>query len=198
MFHVKHEGSNPDSLTERQLDALRAFERLLLAEAVPRGVVARSDEKHLWDRHIADSLRAVPLIPGEAVRACDLGSGAGLPGIPIAIARPAVHVVLTEARRSRAALLELAVERLRLSTVSVHAGRAEDLVSEFDVCLARGFADVEGCWRVADRLLLPEGRLLYWAGRSFGDRDVPAGASVIGAGEPALESGGPIVIMARR
>jgi 16S rRNA (guanine527-N7)-methyltransferase len=198
MFHVKHEGWAPDGISNRQLDILRAYEVFLRSEAVPRGMVARSDLDHLWDRHIEDSLRALPLIPPGAARACDLGSGAGLPGIPIAIVRPSLELVLVEARRGRAALLELAVERLRLSTASVYAGRAERLARGFDVCLARGFADAGRCWDVAERLMRPGGRLLYWAGGTFEDHEVPTGARVLGTEAPALESGGPIVIMARR
>jgi 16S rRNA (guanine527-N7)-methyltransferase len=198
MFHVKHEGSTPDPLSDRQASDLHLYESLLRSDAIPRGLVAKSDREDLWNRHIADSLRAVSLIPHGASRACDLGSGAGLPGIPIAIAGPFTQVVLAEARRARAAFLELAVERLRLSSASVHAGRAETLEPEFDVCLARGFADAAGCWEIADRLLLPGGCLMYWAGVTFEQDEVPGGASAVATGAPTLESGGPIVIMTRR
>jgi 16S rRNA (guanine527-N7)-methyltransferase len=160
--------------------------------------VAASDSGQLRTRHILDSLRARPHISNDAERIVDLGSGAGLPGLPIAVVRPDVEVTLAESRQVRAAFLELAVERLRLPNVRVFPEPAEDLAPGFDVCLARGFGDASRTWEVARVLLLPKGELLYWAGRTFALDDAPPGASARAAGEAALESGGPIVIMTRQ
>ena len=198
MFHVKHEGWTPGELSPTQRASLVLYEQLLLSQAIPRGIVAASDSGQLRTRHILDSLRAVPHISDNAERIVDLGSGAGLPGLPIAVVRPDLEVTLAESRQVRAAFLELAVERLRLPNVRVFPEPAEDLAPGFDVCLARGFGDASRTWEVARALLLPEGELLYWAGRTFGLDDAPPGASARAAGEAALESGGPIVIMTRQ
>ena len=69
----------------------------------------------------------------------------------------------------------------------------------FDVALARGFGGAAATWRIAEDLLLPGGRLVYWAGKSFDpDTDIPAGVRFNLLDEPGLESRGPIVIMARQ
>jgi len=158
-------------------------------------MVAASDSGYLRDRHILDSLRAVPHLPVGAETVVDLGSGAGLPGLPIAVVRPDLEVTLTESRQTRAAFLELAVERLRLDNVRVFPEPAERLPPGCDVCVARGFGDASRSWEIARALLDPRGALLYWAGQSFTLEDAPVGISARVVAEATLESGGPIVIM---
>ena len=198
MFHVKHEGWTPEELSPAQVATFGSYEELLLQQAVPRGIVAASDSAHLRTRHILDSLRAMPHISPHNARIVDLGSGAGFPGLPVAVAGPELDVTLTESRQARAAFLELAVERLHLPNVRVFPGPAEELSPGFDVCLARGFGDASRTWGVARDLLGPRGALIYWAGRSFRVDDVPADARLGATGEATLESGGPIVIMTRQ
>jgi len=199
VFHVKHEGWAEAPLTAGQRDLLERYEELLRSIAIPKGMVAASDAGDLWERHIRDALRLAPVIPADAARLCDLGSGAGLPGIPLAATISGVQVTLSETRSARIAFLELTVERLQLDNVTVFPGRAQELAEAgFDVCTARGFADAAGSWAVADHLLRPSGRLAYWAGRSFDPADLPPGVVAEHVGEAALESGGPIVIMTRR
>jgi 16S rRNA (guanine527-N7)-methyltransferase len=198
MFHVKHEGSTDGDLPRDRVERLRRYQALLQERGVHLGVVSRADVPHLWVRHIQDSLRAVPLVPPAARRLCDLGSGGGLPGIPLAIARPELQATLTEPRRLRAGFLELAVEALPVPNATVHAGRAEDLTAEVDVVVARGFGDARATWGAAERLLGPSGLLLYWAGATFSPEMVPEGVDAQLAPEVGLESGGPIVIMTRQ
>jgi 16S rRNA (guanine527-N7)-methyltransferase len=198
VFHVKHEGWTSGELSPAQVLSLGRYEELLMAQAVPRGMVAASDAGQLHTRHILDSLRAVPHISARAERIVDLGSGAGLPGLPVAVARPDLKVTLAEPRQARAAFLELVVERLRVSNVRVFPGPADELASGFDLCLARGFGDVQRSWAIARDLLDPGGDLIYWAGGTFSRDAMPADARVRALGEPTLESGGPIVIMTRQ
>jgi 16S rRNA (guanine527-N7)-methyltransferase len=197
VFHVKHEGWTPEDLSRAQRASLGLYEELLLDQAVPRRMVAASDSGHLHDRHVLDSLRGAPHIPERAV-VVDLGAGAGLPGLPIAVVRPDLELTLTEPRQARAAFLELAVDRLQLGNVTVFPLPAEELPPGVDVCLARGFGNATRTWEVARVLLNPQGALLYWAGRSFTQEEVPADASARTLGEATLESGGPIVIMTRQ
>jgi 16S rRNA (guanine527-N7)-methyltransferase len=198
MFHVKHEGPGSVGvhLSPQQTALLRRYEELLREGAVTRGMIASSDLSRLWRRHILDGLRGVSLISPMAVLAYDLGSGAGLPGIPIAIGMPGLRVIVAEKRRSRAAFLELAVEELALANVVVHAGGAEELDPGADVCLARAFGEPSRCWEVAEPLLADQGVLLYWAGRG-GDVRVE-GVRTKPFFEPALADGGPVVMMARQ
>jgi 16S rRNA (guanine527-N7)-methyltransferase len=174
--------------------ALLQLEELLRTEAVPRGFVSAKDGPLLRQRHIEDSLRAAALIRDTDSTAVDLGSGAGLPGVVVAIVRRDLSVTLTERNQRRAAFLETVVERLRLANVRVFPGGAEDVGLEADVCFARAFAPLPRAWRVAIPLLRPGGRLIYFAGAGFDLRSAP-GAVVVDS--PRLASTGPLVIMSR-
>ena len=185
------------------LDASRAatlirYEDLLARRAVPLGAVARSDATRIRERHILDCLRAAPVVH-EVDVACDLGSGAGLPGIVVAVAEPAVQVLLVESRAKRAAFLEFAVLELGLSNVDVVVGRAEEVRREVDACFARAFAPLPLAWSVARGILRPGGRLVYFAGAELRDPVVPEGAALEAVVRTAvLESAGPLVIMTRQ
>jgi 16S rRNA (guanine527-N7)-methyltransferase len=198
MFHVKHEGWTVADLSSGQIAALEAFEGLLAERAIPRGMVASSDREHLRERHVLDSLRAVPHLGWLKRPVVDLGSGAGLPGIPVAVARPDLLLTLVEPRQLRVAFLELAVERLALANVRVFPRPAQELSPDAEVCLARGFGDPSRTWQVARGLLHAEGNLIYWAGSTFRTDQVPEGVRIASIGSPTLESGGPIVIMTRQ
>ena len=189
---MKHEGSDPDGKLQR-------FEQLLLERAIPMGMVAKGDRNRLWERHIADSLRALPHLPDDGPRVCDMGSGAGLPGIPLAISRPDSAFTLVEVRRSRATFLSEVVSELDLPNVAIHPRRLETWRGTADACLARAFAGSKIVWAAADRLLVPNGRLIYWAGTSFSlEHDVPRGVRATVDAPPTLARTGPLVIMARQ
>lgn len=205
MFHVKHEGSTPElppsslgiSLSDEQVDQLERFEALLMELAIPSGFVAAADAPRLRERHIWDCLRAAVVIRSDERTAYDLGSGAGLPGLVVAIACPWLEVTLVDARRPRVAFLELALEKLALTNAQVHAGRAQDLRDRVDVCFARAFADPAASWRVADPLLAPGGRLVYFGGQGF-DRSQVSDDLVVSLVASTLARSGPLVIMSRQ
>lgn len=187
-------------LDGRQVEALLSFERLLIDRAIPLGLVARGDRTTLRERHILDSLRGVLALEPSDADALDLGSGAGLPGVVVAIARPSLRVGLVEVRRRRVAFLELAAERLGLSNVAVldiPAGRIDRVV---DVCFARAVAGLSKTWEIARHLLRPEGRLVYFGGEGFREADQmpPDASSLRLLRTPALASSGPVVIMTRQ
>jgi 16S rRNA (guanine527-N7)-methyltransferase len=182
-----------------QARQLLVFEDLLVNRAIPLGLVGPGDAPDIRRRHILDSLRAVPILENTDFDAYDLGSGAGLPGIVIAIARPHLRIGLVEARRRRAAFLELVVERLGLARADVLPTRAERLSDPVDVCFARALSSLERAWKLSGPLLKPEGRLVYFAGgRGALAIEAPPGATFRLVGTPVLESSGPLVIMARR
>jgi 16S rRNA (guanine527-N7)-methyltransferase len=163
-------------LSQGQLNALDRFEELLRSRAVQLGLIAEGDRERIRERHITDSLRAVACVGAGDRRVIDLGSGAGLPGIPLAIALPAVGFVLVEARRLRGAFLEMVVADLSLGNVAVEVGRVEDLDLQADLCVARAFASLEASWRAAERLLRPGGRLVYFAGVTWNPADHRVGS----------------------
>ncbi|HXF36967.1 MAG TPA: 16S rRNA (guanine(527)-N(7))-methyltransferase RsmG [Actinomycetota bacterium] len=180
------------------------FEELLRGEALPRGFVSASDAPRLLERHILDSLRAVRAVEPEDRSSVDLGSGAGLPGLVLALALPGLDVRLVEPMRRRAGFLELVVERLGIRNARVLVGRAEDLgrlvaagaEPAADLCTARALGPLERCAALARPILRPGGRLVWFAGAGWSAGALPAGARVLVPG--GLESGGPLVIMARQ
>ena len=203
MFHVKHEAWARDaeklglSLSDPQLGQLSGYLSLLERIAVPRGMVAPSDAGRLWERHVLDGLRAASDLP--AGRVADLGSGAGIPGVPLAIAVPTSSFVLIEPRRARAAFLEAVVDEIGLGNTRVAVGKAEDVPERFQACAARAFSSPTGSWAAAERLLEPGGVLVYWAGATFdvadlGDLAVPVRLST----GSDLARTGPLVIMGPR
>ncbi len=178
-------------------DRLGAYIDLLEDVAIPRGFIASGDRGRLLDRHVLDALRAAGALRGAETIA-DLGSGAGLPGIPLAIVRPDARFTLIESRRPRGAFLELAVERLRLDNVEVALARVEDLRDRsFDAATARAFAPVDRAWELGRRVLVAGGSLVVFAGR---DATVPrelAGAFSVVSQPPLLASQGPLIIISR-
>ncbi|MEX1045871.1 MAG: 16S rRNA (guanine(527)-N(7))-methyltransferase RsmG [Actinomycetota bacterium] len=186
------------SLSPEQVSLLLRFEELLVARGPSLGLISSGDVERVRERHIMDSLRCA-LVIGEAREGYDLGSGGGLPGIVLSIARPDVSVALVESRSRKAAFLELAKDELGLDRVDVIHARAESLTVPRAFCLARAFSSLEDSWEVARPLLVPEGTLVYFAGRGW-ERPAspPPGALDLGVRETSvLESGGPLVIMRR-
>jgi 16S rRNA G527 N7-methylase RsmG len=95
--------------------------------------------------------------------------------------------------------MELAVDSLGLRNVTVFAGKVDQLTGPFDGCLSRAFAEADRAWTIAERLLSPTGKLLFWAGRSFDvGAGVPAGARMSVSAAPGLADAGPVVIMSRQ
>lgn len=190
-----------ERLSEPQRRLLREYGMLLRKRAVPLGLISCGDVHRLWERHVLDSLRGVACAPrGEAV-AYDVGSGAGLPGVPLAIALPRIQFSLVEPKRRRAAFLELVVETLELPNVAVLPLSANEVRTSAGLCLARALGPPSITWRVASSLLTEGGRLFYWAGRTWGHGSAAELESLGVRSEICLEGEfqwqGPLVIMTR-
>jgi len=118
-------------------------------------LTAIDDPLRMVSHHLLDSLVVLPHLPiaGDA-RLADAGSGAGLPGIPLAIARPEWRVVLAESSEKKTAFLRQAVLELGLRNVDVHQGRVEQWqpVQRFALVISRAFAElarfVSACWHL--------------------------------------------------
>jgi 16S rRNA (guanine527-N7)-methyltransferase len=199
MFHVKHEGPGRVGLSSQQLGRLEAFAERLARAGVPRGMISRRDRDRIWERHILDSLRGVEALPPDGGRVCDLGSGGGLPGVVLAVARPGLRFVLAERRANRSDFLRGVVDDLAIRNAEVHAADVRSLeAGSFAACTARAFADASRSWHAAEPLLAPEGHLVYWAGGSFDPSAAPPGAISTVFHEPGLAGPGPLVIMSRQ
>jgi len=117
--------------------------------------------------HLLDALATLPHLPdATSLRLIDVGSGGGLPGVPLAIARPQWGVTLLDSNRKKAAFLRQAAAELALANVSVVAMRAEDYTPAvlFDVAISRAFADLARFAAAARQLVRPGGRLLAMKG----------------------------------
>jgi 16S rRNA (guanine527-N7)-methyltransferase len=169
------------------------FAALLASRAVDLGLIAEGDRERVLERHVLDSGRAVRHIrAGE--RVADLGSGAGLPGIPLAMAVPDASFVLIEPRQKAVAFLELALERLGITNADVFEGRVEEADLRVDVATARAFGPLSRSWHAARLVLRPGGRLIYFAGASFDRSDA---GSLPGASRVEFDSSPPLVIVTR-
>jgi 16S rRNA (guanine527-N7)-methyltransferase len=168
MFHVKHDDdmAAPPGAAEifgHRLDVAEAYVKLLATAGVERGLIGPRETDRLWDRHILNCGAVAELVAGSA-RVADIGSGAGLPGIPIAIARPDLQILLIEPLLRRATFLEEAVSELGLSSVSVIRGRAEDpsvkrTHSDLDVVTSRAVASLDKLTKWSVPLLRPGGSM---------------------------------------
>lgn len=123
------------SLFGDRIEVARAFTANLAAQGEERGLIGPLELPRLWTRHVLNSAIAAPLFHGSAA---DIGSGAGLPGLVLAIARPDVSWTLIEPMERRVAWLSEQVSELGLSNATVLRARAEDVpAGQFDVVTAR-------------------------------------------------------------
>jgi 16S rRNA (guanine527-N7)-methyltransferase len=197
MFHVKHEVPALELSSERRR-LLDRYEGLLSERAVAGGLISAEDLPRVRERHLEDCLRAASVVHPNDRDSYDLGSGAGLPGVVVAIACPDLGVTLVERRRSRAAFLESVLDELGLSNARVFAGGSEALSTPVDLAFARALAPPRRSWELGEPLLRPAGRLVYFAGIAFDPgTDLPdeVEATIVPS---SLAPSGPLVIMARQ
>ncbi|HEY2397307.1 MAG TPA: 16S rRNA (guanine(527)-N(7))-methyltransferase RsmG [Rudaea sp.] len=120
--------------------------------------------------HLLDSLAVAHLVRGE--RLVDVGSGAGLPGIPLAITATELQVTLIDANGKKTRFLREAVRSLALDNVRIEAQRVESVHGQFDTVIARAFASLPDMLRLAGHLLAPDGILLALKGQLHKDEIV--------------------------
>jgi 16S rRNA (guanine527-N7)-methyltransferase len=136
-----------------RLDLAERYVRLLAGDGVEHGHIGPREVPRLWERHLVNSALLAELIPADG-SALDVGSGAGLPGLPVAIARPDLRVTLLEPMLRRSLFLSTCVAELGLGReVTVVRGRAEDPAT------VTGFARQQ--WIIA-RAVAPLDRLVKW------------------------------------
>jgi len=150
-------------------EKLGSYLRLLSKWNRTYNLTAVRDEGAMVSQHLLDSLAVLPYLKtsSKAMRSlADVGSGGGLPGIPLAIACPQIKVELIEASHKKASFLEQARIELKLANVSVHCCRVEAFKPKelFDVVISRAFSSLADFIQLAAHLLVPEGRLLAMKG----------------------------------
>jgi 16S rRNA (guanine527-N7)-methyltransferase len=173
-----------DSLAKAQ-----RFVELLATDGVTRGLIGPRETARLWDRHLLNCALVAELVPdqGELV---DIGSGAGLPGVVLAMLRPRLHVVLLEPLLRRSVFLEECVSALDLPNATVVRARAEEKAASrisADVATARAVAPLDRLVGWAAGLLRPGGELLAIKGQSAAAELEAAGPVLSGLGVRSAE-----------
>jgi 16S rRNA (guanine527-N7)-methyltransferase len=172
---VKHQPAGIDAVSRETRQRLAAYVDLLLRWQRTIHLISQHDVEQVWTRHIADSLQLVPLIPPQADRGIDLGSGAGLPGLVLAIAT-GIPFDLVEADHRKAAFLREAA-RLTAAPASVHASRIEAAaIPRAPLITARALAPLDTLLGWAAPLLAPGGSCLFPKGRGVEDELTAAAA----------------------
>lgn len=148
-----------------RLPLAERYAELLATDAVVRGLIGPREVPRIWDRHLMNSAVVAPRLPAGSTVA-DIGTGAGLPGLVWAIARPDIHMTLVEPLLRRTSFLDEVVRDLELDNVAVLRSRAEDVNQTFDVVTARAVAALDKLGRWCMPLVKPGGVLLAMKGRT--------------------------------
>lgn len=146
------------------------YAEILATEGVVRGLIGPREAPRLWDRHLLNCAVLAEAVP-EGASVCDIGSGAGLPGLVVAIARPDVRMTLVEPLLRRTTFLDEVVSELGLDQVTVVRGRAEELhgVETFDVVTSRAVAPLDRLLGWSMPLVAPTGALVAMKGSTVHD-----------------------------
>ena len=148
-------------LTTPERELFSRYLAMLLKWQRSHRLIGSSDEMWIVEHLFLDSLLFLRLLPSTARALADIGSGAGMPGVPIRIVRSDAEVTLIESRRRRASFLSAVVRELALARTHVVADRIEDRLSDlegrFDGVVMRCAGDIDELMPVAARLLAPRG-----------------------------------------
>jgi 16S rRNA (guanine527-N7)-methyltransferase len=179
-----------------RLELAQRYAELLASEGVVRGLIGPREGARLWDRHLLNCAVLGELVPHGA-SVCDIGSGAGLPGLVLAIARPDLTVTLVEPLLRRTTFLDEVVADLGMTAVEVHRGRADSLhdARTFDVVTSRAVAPLDRLLAWSMPLVAPTGALVAMKGSSAAD-EIAAADKVLrrlGCAIPEIHSVGATV-----
>ena len=146
-----------------------AYARILATRGVEQGLIGPREVPRLWDRHLLNCAVVAELIGDRRQTLVDIGSGAGLPGIVLALVRPELNVTLLEPMERRCRFLSGCVAELGLGNATVLRGRAEDVVLRADVATARAVAPLDRLAELAVHVVRPGGMVLAIKGRTAAD-----------------------------
>jgi 16S rRNA (guanine527-N7)-methyltransferase len=158
-----------DEVFGSALEGASRYARLLATRGVEQGLLGPREVPRLWDRHLLNCAVVAELIDPGGKTLVDIGSGAGLPGIVLAMLLPEVQVILLEPMERRCRFLSDCVAELALPNASVRRGRAEDVDIRADVATARAVAPLSRLAELAARLVRPGGMVLAIKGRTAAD-----------------------------
>jgi len=141
-------------------------------------LTAIRNPQQMIGRHLLDSLSITEYLHGQSL--LDVGSGAGLPGIPLAVIKPHLNVTLLDSVLKKTRFMLFAANALGLANVTVKHARVESLISSagYDMIVARAFSTVEKLCAVSEHLLAPQGQILAMIGKPLADEAHSDGTSV--------------------
>ena len=145
-------------------DQIQRYAQLLIGPGIERGLIGPKEGDRIWERHIANCIPITTILP-ENVRLVDIGSGAGLPGIVIALARPDLKVNLVEPLQRRVDFLNEVVAELGIP-VEVIRGRSERVKKQFEIVTARAVAPLEKLINISWHMIPKGGSLMAMKGGS--------------------------------
>ena len=150
-----------------QEEAIRAYAEFLTTAGIERGLIGPREGERIWERHIFNCLPVTQLLP-QGASLFDIGSGAGLPGIVIALARPDLKLTLIEPLERRVEFLNEAVAAIAASGVEIEVirGRAQDVKKSADFVTARAVAPMEKLKKMSWHMVKTGGSLLAMKGES--------------------------------
>ena len=167
------------ALAPAQSERLLDYVELLARWNATYNLTAVRDVRQMVTRHLLDSLAIAPFVRGQSL--VDLGTGPGLPGIPLALLDENRQVTLVDSNGKKTRFLREAVRVLALRNARVEQARAEDLQGQYDCVVARAFASIADLLRFGGHLLAPDGVCLAMKGQL--DRDemlgLPAGFVIV-------------------
>ena len=153
-------------VTESQIDLLLTFVSLIEKWNKAYNLTAIRQRDDILRLHILDSLAILPCVTGQKI--IDVGTGAGLPGIPLAILMPDVQFTLVDSNSKKTRFVQQAVLELHINNITVVHGRVETLgyEGEYDAVLSRAFASLKDIMKLTEYLLQPEGVLIAMKGQA--------------------------------
>ncbi len=152
--------TTPPGVSRETFERLSAYCALVQKWNRSISLVSQGDHEIIWSRHVLDSLRLLPLIPNDAAHGIDLGSGAGFPGLVLALASGIPFDLIESDRRKAAFLVE--AQRVTGAPVQIHCARIEDVrLPLAPLVTARALAPLTVLLAYAHRLLLPGGTALF-------------------------------------
>ncbi len=158
-------------IKDSQIEKLQIYFELLLKWNKRTNLISKSDESHLIDRHVLESLAVLMVLkiqPGAQI--IDIGSGAGFPVLPISLVRPDISFLLVESKRLKSLFLKEVINQLRLDYVHVICDRIENLAENldwkerFDFAFSRAVASLEVVYGWVQKLIKLNGFYIAWKG----------------------------------
>jgi 16S rRNA (guanine527-N7)-methyltransferase len=166
------------------------FSKALLQWNKRTNLISKSDEGRVFTRHIVDSLSATSFLVGNSI--VDIGSGAGLPGLPLAIACPQKKFTLYERMKKRAHFMQFVIANLGIDNAKVIEAPFEEIVSKgenFDCVVSRGVRGAAVLWPIVERAITRTGRLIVYAStHSFEEELTSKSVGKIHEGGPHISS----------